>query len=99
MYLTYAEGTPAHAAEAFGSADNMTDLAQSLTLLAHRFPDASETTGVPPFWAHPTPAIGLLSESTILRVTSARTRGARRKAGRSTAAGFVVIHRQSNGRL
>ncbi|SFB64515.1 aminopeptidase N [Rhizobium sp. NFR07] len=44
MYLTYAEGTPARAAEAFGSADNMTDLAQSLTLLAHRFPDASETT-------------------------------------------------------
>ncbi|WJH39435.1 aminopeptidase N [Aliirhizobium terrae] len=44
MYLTYAEETPARAAEAFGSADNMTDLAQSLTLLAHRFPDASETT-------------------------------------------------------
>jgi aminopeptidase N len=43
-YLTYAEGTPSRAAEAFGAADNMTDLAQSLTLLAHRFPDASETT-------------------------------------------------------
>jgi aminopeptidase N len=43
-YLTYAEGTPARAAEAFGSADNMTDLAQALTLLAHRFPDAAETT-------------------------------------------------------
>ncbi|AYD00259.1 aminopeptidase N [Neorhizobium sp. NCHU2750] len=43
-YLTYAEGTPSRAAEAFGAADNMTDLAQSLTLMAHRFPDASETT-------------------------------------------------------
>jgi aminopeptidase N len=43
-YLTYAEGTPSRAAEAFGAADNMTDLAQSLTLLAHRFPDAAETT-------------------------------------------------------
>jgi aminopeptidase N len=45
MYLTYAEGTPSRSAEAFASADNMTDLAQSLTLLAHRFPEASETTG------------------------------------------------------
>ncbi len=43
-YLTYAENSPSRAAEAFGTADNMTDLAQALTLLAHRFPDASETT-------------------------------------------------------
>jgi len=41
-YLTYAEGTPARAAQAFKSADNMTDMAQALTLLAHRFPDSSE---------------------------------------------------------
>lgn len=41
-YLTYAEGTPARAAEAFKSADNMTDMAQALTLLAHRFPDSPE---------------------------------------------------------
>ncbi|WP_105402812.1 aminopeptidase N [Neorhizobium sp. T7_12] len=43
-YLTYAEGTPARAAAAFASADNMTDLAQALAVLAHRFPDAPETT-------------------------------------------------------
>ncbi|KAB1085806.1 aminopeptidase N [Neorhizobium galegae] len=43
-YLTYAEGTPARAAAAFTSADNMTDLAQALAVLAHRFPDAPETT-------------------------------------------------------
>ena len=43
-YLTYAEGTPARAAEAFKSADNMTDMAQALTVLAHRFPDSSEAT-------------------------------------------------------
>lgn len=43
-YLSYAEATPSRAAEAFGAADNMTDLAQALSLLAHRFPDASETT-------------------------------------------------------
>jgi len=42
-YLTYAEGTPARAAEAFASAGNMTDLVQALTVLAHRFPDAPET--------------------------------------------------------
>ena len=41
-YLTYAEGTPERAAKAFAAADNMTDLAQALTLLAHRFPDAPE---------------------------------------------------------
>ncbi|MND51244.1 Aminopeptidase N [compost metagenome] len=43
-YLMYAENSPQRAAEAFAAADNMTDLAQSLTLLAHRFPDASEAT-------------------------------------------------------
>ncbi|OHV75668.1 aminopeptidase N [Rhizobium sp. LCM 4573] len=43
-YLTYAENSPVRAAEAFALADNMTDLAQALTLLAHRFPDAAETT-------------------------------------------------------
>ncbi|EUB95223.1 aminopeptidase N [Rhizobium sp. CF080] len=41
-YLTYAEGTPARAAAAFASADNMTDLAQALAVLTHRFPDAPE---------------------------------------------------------
>jgi aminopeptidase N len=43
-YLTYSERSPARAAEAFALADNMTDLAYALTLLAHRFPDATETT-------------------------------------------------------
>ncbi len=42
-YLAYAEGSAARAAEAFGAADNMTDLSQALTILAHRFPDAPET--------------------------------------------------------
>lgn len=42
-YLTYAENSPALAVKAFGDADNMTDLLQALTLLAHRFPDAEET--------------------------------------------------------
>ncbi|MEB2847167.1 aminopeptidase N [Rhizobiales bacterium RZME27] len=41
-YLALAENTPARAAEAFAKADNMTDLAQALTLLAHRFPDSTE---------------------------------------------------------
>jgi aminopeptidase N len=44
-YLAYAEDSPQRAAEAFGAADNMTELSQALTLLAHRFPEASETTG------------------------------------------------------
>ncbi|MET0907147.1 MAG: DUF3458 domain-containing protein, partial [Tardiphaga sp.] len=44
-YLAYAENSPQRAAEAFGAADNMTELSQALTLLAHRFPEASETTG------------------------------------------------------
>ncbi len=42
-FLTLAENSPALAAEAFGRADNMTDLSQALTILAHRFPDAEET--------------------------------------------------------
>ncbi|TDK37217.1 aminopeptidase N [Rhizobium deserti] len=42
-YLTYAEETPARLAAAFADADNMTDMAQALTLLAHRFPDKAET--------------------------------------------------------
>ncbi|KQY19744.1 aminopeptidase N [Rhizobium sp. Root482] len=42
-YLVYAENDPARAAAAFHSADNMTDLSQALTILAHRFPDAPET--------------------------------------------------------
>ncbi|MBD8663746.1 aminopeptidase N [Rhizobium sp. CFBP 8752] len=44
-YLAYAENSPQRPAEAFGAADNMTELSQALTLLAHRFPEASETTG------------------------------------------------------
>lgn len=42
-YLAVADGTPARAAAAFEAADNMTDLSAALTVLAHRFPDASET--------------------------------------------------------
>jgi aminopeptidase N len=42
-FLTLAENTPALAADAFAKADNMTDLSQALTILAHRFPDADET--------------------------------------------------------
>ena len=42
-YLSYAEEDPARAAAAFKAADNMTDLSQALTILAHRFPDAAET--------------------------------------------------------
>ena len=42
-YLAVSDGTPARAAEAFASADNMTDLSTALTVLAHRFPDAPET--------------------------------------------------------
>jgi aminopeptidase N len=41
-YLTYAEETPARVAAAFADAGNMTDQAQALTLLAHRFPDSAE---------------------------------------------------------
>ncbi|APG90416.1 aminopeptidase N [Sinorhizobium americanum] len=42
-YLVYGEDQPAKAVSAFHSANNMTDLSQALTLLAHRFPDAAET--------------------------------------------------------
>lgn len=41
-YLALAEGSPARAAKAFASADNMTDLSAALTVLAHRFPNAPE---------------------------------------------------------
>jgi aminopeptidase N len=43
LYLSYAEKDPARAAEAFRTASNMTDLAHALTVLAHRFPAATET--------------------------------------------------------
>ncbi|OHV85697.1 aminopeptidase N [Ensifer sp. LCM 4579] len=42
-YLVYGEGRPERAADAFHSANNMTDLSLALTLLAQRFPDAEET--------------------------------------------------------
>lgn len=42
-YLALAEQSPARAAAAFDKADNMTDLAQALTVLAHRFPQSAET--------------------------------------------------------
>jgi aminopeptidase N len=42
-FLSLAENSPALAAEAFAKADNMTDVSQALTILAHRFPDAAET--------------------------------------------------------
>ncbi|WP_037434561.1 aminopeptidase N C-terminal domain-containing protein, partial [Sinorhizobium fredii] len=42
-YLVYGDDRPEKAASAFHSANNMTDLSQALTLLAHRFPDADET--------------------------------------------------------
>jgi len=41
-WLSYAEPTPARAAKAFGDADNMTELAHALTILAHRFPGSAE---------------------------------------------------------
>ncbi|WP_426123421.1 aminopeptidase N [Pararhizobium sp. PWRC1-1] len=43
-YLVYAENEPARAVAAFKSSNNMTDLSLALTILAHRFPDAAETT-------------------------------------------------------
>jgi len=43
-YLVYAENLPDRAVKAFDSANNMTDLSQALTILAHRFPDVAETT-------------------------------------------------------
>ncbi len=41
-YLSYAEDSPARAAEAFTEADNMTGLAHALSVLAHRFPETDE---------------------------------------------------------
>jgi aminopeptidase N len=41
-YLVYAENQPARAVDAFRSANNMTDLSQALTILAHRFPESAE---------------------------------------------------------
>ncbi len=43
-FLSYAENSPARAKAAFDGANNMTDLLQALTILAHRFPDSSEAT-------------------------------------------------------
>jgi aminopeptidase N len=40
-YLSFAEGSPMRAEGVFQQADNMTDLSQSLTLLAHYFPESS----------------------------------------------------------
>ncbi len=42
-YLSYLDGGATRAAEAFASANNMTDTIQALTVLAHRFPGQSET--------------------------------------------------------
>ncbi len=42
-YLVYAENLPERAVHAFEAANNMTDLSQALTILAHRFPDTAET--------------------------------------------------------
>ena len=41
-FLALAESSPARAAQAFADADNMTDLSQALTVLAHRFPASPE---------------------------------------------------------
>ncbi|OCP00435.1 MULTISPECIES: aminopeptidase N [unclassified Ensifer] len=42
-YLVQADEGPERAAKAFAAANNMTDLSHALALLAHRFPDATET--------------------------------------------------------
>lgn len=42
-YLSHAEDSPDRAKAAFDSANNMTDLSHALTVLAHRFPETSET--------------------------------------------------------
>lgn len=44
VYLSYAENAPLRAKAAFDAANNMTDLMQALTVLAHRFPDSNEAT-------------------------------------------------------
>jgi aminopeptidase N len=41
-WLSYAEETPARAAAAYAGANNMTELAHALMLLAHRFPGSGE---------------------------------------------------------
>jgi aminopeptidase N len=41
-WLSYAETSPLRAADAFASADNMTEQAHALTVLAHRYPDSDE---------------------------------------------------------
>lgn len=41
--LSIAEASPKRAADAFATADNMTDLSQALGVLVHRFPEAAET--------------------------------------------------------
>ncbi|WVT74253.1 aminopeptidase N [Sinorhizobium chiapasense] len=42
-YLVQGDEGPERAAKTFAAANNMTDLSHALALLAHRFPDASET--------------------------------------------------------
>lgn len=41
-YLSFAEETPARAAEAYAAASNMTDLAHALSVLTQRFPESAE---------------------------------------------------------
>ncbi len=43
-YLSHPENLPLRAKTAFDAANNMTDLMQALTILAHRFPDSNEAT-------------------------------------------------------
>jgi aminopeptidase N len=43
-YLSHPENSPLRAKTAFDAANNMTDLMQALTILAHRFPDSNEAT-------------------------------------------------------
>lgn len=42
-WLSYADATPARAAALFAAADNMTELAHALLVLAHRFPESGAT--------------------------------------------------------
>lgn len=42
-YLSHAENSPSRAKATFDAANNMTDLMQALTILAHRFPDSNES--------------------------------------------------------
>jgi aminopeptidase N len=44
-WLSFAEPTPERAAKAFAGANNMTELAHALTVLAHRFPGSKEAEG------------------------------------------------------